>query len=228
MSRFSKVVFPAIVLSMLIAGAFVTEGKAQGVVNDILKRMEAHQQSLQSLQADVEMAATNTQLNITDKRKGEVFYLPSKGRDAYIRINWTKPDEILAVANGKYLLYRPRLNPAIKGKVNGSKNAQASGALAFMSMSRDQLKANYLVSYLGKETLDGTEVWHLGLDPKSKQSFKKAELWVDGNGMPLQAKVVENNNDLTTIRLSGLKKNVKINGSIFAYKPPAGTKIIDG
>jgi outer membrane lipoprotein-sorting protein len=228
MNRYSKVIFSAFIFSILIGGAFAAEGRAQGVLNDILKRMEAHKQSLQSLQANVEMASTNTQLNITDKRKGEVFYLPAKGREAYIRINWTKPDEILAVANGKYLLYRPRLNQAIKGKTKGSKNAQASGALAFMSMSRDQLKTNYDVTYLGKVTLDGTDVWHLGLDPKTKQSFKKAELWVDGNGMPLQAKVVENNNDLTTVRLSDLKKNVKINGSIFAYKPPAGTKIIDG
>ncbi len=212
----------------MLGSALVSQSRAQGVVTDILKRMEAHQKSLQSLQADVEMAKTNTQLNITDKQKGEVFYLPSKGRDAYIRINWTNPDEILAVANGKYLLYRPQLKQAIKGKVTGSKNAQASGALAFMSMSRDELKANYDIRYIGKASVDGTDVWHLGLDPKAKQSYKNAELWVDGNGMPVQAKVVESNSDITTIRMSDIKKNVKISGSIFSYKPPSGTKIIDG
>jgi len=228
MKRISRSIVFAAVLAIAFGAVSVTETRAQGVLNDILKRMEAHQKSLQSLQADVEMAKTNTQLNITDKQKGEVSYLPGKGRDAYIRIDWKSPDEVLVVANGKYLLYRPRLNQAIKGKVNGSKNAQASGALAFMSMSKDQLKANYNVKYLGKATVNGTEVWHLSLDPKSNQSYKEAELWVDGNGMPIQAKVVESNSDLTTVRLSDIKKNVKISGSIFSYKVPSGTKIIDG
>ena len=228
MNKFSSIIVSTFILAIVLGAASVREARAQGVLNEILNTMEAHKNSLQSLQADVKMAKTNTQLGITDTQVGEVFYLPAKGRNAYVRINWTEPEEILAVANGKYLLYRPRLNQAIRGKVDGNKNTKATGALSFMSMSKSDLKKNFEVQYLGKVSLGGSDVWHLGLKPKTKQSYKEAELWVDGNGMPVQAKIVEVNRDVTTVRLSDLKKNVTIKGSIFAYKPPAGTKFIDG
>ncbi|MEJ7698501.1 MAG: hypothetical protein WKF71_02480 [Pyrinomonadaceae bacterium] len=55
-----------------------------------------------------------------------------------------------------------------------------------------------------------------------------AELWVDGNGMPIQAKVVESNNDTTTVLLSGFEKNAKINLQQFEVKLPKDTKIVKG
>ena len=137
------------------------------------------------------------------------MYLPAKGRDAFVRIDWTKPaQEVLSVVNGKYVIYRPRLNrlsPASTKNATGS--GKANSALAFMNMSKAQLKANYTIRYIGQENVSGgIPTWHLELTPKTKQNYKFADLWVDGNGMPIQAKVTENNNDTTTVLLSNLKK----------------------
>lgn len=96
-----------------------------------------------------------------------------------------------------------------------------------MNMSRAQLKANYTVEYLGEATVGGSvKTWHLRLTPKTKTSYKSSELWVDKDGFPVQSKVVENNNDTTTVLLSNIKKNVTLNGASFQINLPKGTKII--
>jgi len=91
-------------------------------------------------------------------------------------------------------------------------------------MSRTQLQANYTVNYLGKENAGGTATWHLELIPKNKTSYKSAELWVNSNGMPVQAKVIEQNNDSTTVLLSNIQQNVTVSASEFELNLPANVK----
>lgn len=214
---------------IFLSGAFaVTETKAQGGLAEILKRMDVNNKTMTSLKAGVKMEKNNSQLGEVDVSEGTIIYLPQKGKDAYVRIDWTKPtEESLAIVNKQYRLYRPRLKQAMEGKVDGAKgNAKAGGALVFLNMSKAQLKANYKIEWGGQETVGGVPTVHLVLTPKNKTSYKTADLWVDSDGMPIQAKVTENNNDTTTVFLSNLKKNETINGSVFAIDLPKGTKII--
>ena len=218
MKNHLKLFLTAIAFILFFNVFAVTETRAQNIVGEILKRMEAHRQSLSSLQANIKMDKYNAQLDEHDVTEGTVMYLPAKGRDALVRIDWLKPvQETLAVVKKEYVLYRPRLNQAIIGKVDEkTKDTKATGALAFMSMSKEQLKNNYDVSYLGKETIGGNvETWHLKLVPKTATDYKYSEIWVDGNGMPLQGKVVESNDDSTTVLLSNLQKNSNLDASKF-------------
>jgi outer membrane lipoprotein-sorting protein len=200
----------------LVFGCFsVAETNAQ-TLNEILNTMQKHKKTLQSLSANIKMSEYESVLKEERVKNGSVRYVPKPGKDAWVRVDWVSPDETLVVANGKYILYRKRLNQAITGKTDGSKAAKGtSNSLKFMSMSKRELEDNYTVQYLGQPVLAGTAVWHLKLTPKGSDSFKEAELWVDGNGMPIQAMMREKNNDETTIRLSSLKKNEEINASIF-------------
>ncbi len=232
MKIFLRFGFMAIALTFFFNAFAVTETKAQNVINEILKRMETHRSTLKTLQAGVMMDKYNPQLDVHDTMQGDVTYVPGKTeRDMYIKINWTKPvQEELSVIKGEYTLFRPRLKQAIVGKVDAAKNSAGAGnALSFMSMSKDQLKANYNVKYMGEETVSGgAKTWHLLLTPKAANKYKSAEIWVDGNGMPVQAKVVENNNDSTTVLLSALRKNETINAGIFNKKLPKGTTVVKG
>lgn len=216
---------------ILFAGA-VSQANGQDILRQILNRMDAHNKALSSLRADVTMAKFNSQLGETDTTIGSTSYLPKTAKQpTYVRIDWTKPvQEQIAIIGDTYKLYRPRLNQVIVGKVDKAKNSVgAGGALAFMSMSKEQLRANYKVSYLGEETVTGgAKTWHLELIPIKKTSYKSAELWVDGNGMPIQAKIVERNNDATTVLLANLQKNVTIPASIFDLKLPKTVKEIRG
>lgn len=233
MKLFLRLNLTAIFMLLFFSAAVVTETKAQGPLNEILKRMDAHNKALTSLQADVKRDVFNSQLGEHDITEGTTKYLPLKGKNALVRIDWTKPvQESLAVVNKQYIIYRPRLKQALIGNVDSAKSGGkgANNALAFMNMSKEQLKANYYIKFMGKESVSGgTETWHLELTPKAAANYKSAELWVDANGMPIQAKVIESNNDSTTIFLSGIQKNVSINTKVFVIEyPKKETKIVKG
>lgn len=182
--------------------------------------------------ASVKMDKTNVQLGFTDTTEGTTSYLSKAAAGKmYVRINWTKPvEEQISVIGDNYELYRPRLNQVIYGKTQKAKNsASVGGALSFMSMPKAQLKANYNVSYLGEEQIGGgVRTWHLQLIPKAQSSYKTAELWVDGDGMPRQAKVTEQNSDTTTVLLSNIQKNPSLKGSSFKLSYGSSVKKIAG
>ena len=232
MKTFFRFGFLAIALTFFFNAVVVNEAKAQGTINEIYKLMEQHRVALKTLRADVLMDKYNPQLDIHDTMQGNVIYLPGKSdRDMYIRINWTKPvDEQLAVIKGEYTLFRPRLKQAIVGKVDQAKNSAGAGnALAFMSMSKAQLRANYTPELIGKETVgSGALTFHLKLTPKAANKYKSAEIWVDGNGMPVQAKIIESNNDSTSVLLTNLRKNESINAKVFKIDLPNGTNKVKG
>lgn len=232
MNKFLRLGLLSLTLMFVFNIVAVTETEAQLITNDILKTMDTHNKALSSLESDVKMAKYNSQLEVTDIYTGTTKYLPKTAKRAmYARIDWKEPlIENIAVIGNEYTLYRPRLNQVIKGTTNNTKNnASVGGALAFMSMSKDQLKSNYSIKYLGSEKVsDGTLTVRLGLTPKTKTTYKTAELWVDGNGMPIQAKVIENNNDSTTILLSNIKKNVTLNAKVFTIDVPKSAKVLKG
>jgi len=232
MKSFLRVGLTAIAMAIFFNAFTVTETKAQAnVLNEILKRMETHRNSLTSLRTNVTMVKVNNQLNEKDTIEGSAVYLPAKGRDALIRIDWTKPlQETLAVVNKKYVLYTPRRTQAIIGNASNAKGSgKANNLFAFLNMSKDQLKANYTVKYLGQEKVSGgIETWHLEMTPKNTTTYKSAEMWVDGNGMPIQVKITESNNDTTSVLFSNLQKNTSIKASVFKVDLPKGTKIIEG
>jgi len=227
-----KLILFAFIISAFAVSASTTQAQ---VLREILDRMDGNNKTLQSLVADVTMVKTDQVLGESDTTYGDTSYLPKSPQtknQRYVRINWTRPvQEQIAVIGDKYELYRPRLNQVIQGTTGKAQNSsKAAGALAFMSMSKDELKANYTVTYIGEESVSGAvSTWHLQLTPKTKTSYKLAEIWVDKDGMPRQAKITENNNDTTTVLLSNIKKNDKISGDTFrlAYDKKK-VKVIQG
>lgn len=217
---------------VLVSGTFAGNCFAQGPLGQILTRMEAHNKTLDTVQANVTMLKTNTQLGETDTYIGTTSYIPktakvAKGR-LFMRVDWEKPRvEQLAVAGDKYKLYKPSASQGYEGNVNtAQKSASAGNAFGFINMSREQLRANYNVSYLGEEPVGGVGTWHLQLTPKAATNYKSAELWVNSDGMPIQAKIVEQNNDITTLTLQNIKKNVQLNTKIFEIEFPKGTNVL--
>jgi outer membrane lipoprotein-sorting protein len=232
MKRFVPVGVLLVLLPAILAfvSARKVNGQAAGLVSSVLNRMESNRQNLTSLRAGISMEKYNAQLRDADKYNGIVLYEPSGSRDASVRIEWRSPQhEILAVSKGKYTLFRPRLNMAYVGSSKSNRN-RAGGILELMYMSRQQLEARFQpLQDVREETLwGGVSTIHLTLVPKSNASFKYAEIWVDSAGMPVQTKIVEKNDDATTMRLSNLERNVKISADEFSLKLDANVKIVKG
>lgn len=227
--------FGTLVLAMLmVAAAFAAgspkpaNGQSAGLVSSVLNRMERNRQSLKSLRSGISMEKYNSQLRDSEKFTGVVSYVPTTGREASVRIEWRSPQhEILTVSNGKFVLFRPRLNMAYVGS-SKSKNNKAGGVLEMIYMSRQQLETRFQpLQDVREETLwGGVSTIHLTLVPKGNASFKYAEIWVDSSGMPVQTKVVEKNEDSTTMRLTGLEKNQKISSDDFSQKLDSNVRIV--
>ena len=220
-----------IISALVIVYPTTTNGQGAGLVSSVLSRMEKNRQTLKSLRAGLSMVKYNSQIGTEDKYQGIVLYLPSTGRQASVRIDWSHPRrEVLAVNNNQYTIYRPALETAYVGDARkiGGKDGSASGILAMMNMSRQQLEARFQpVKDVREETLwGGVSTIHLTLVPMGNAGYKYAEVWIDSAGMPVQTKIVEKNDDSTTMRLTGLEKNQKISQSDFDVKLGSNVKIV--
>ncbi|MBD0369410.1 MAG: outer membrane lipoprotein carrier protein LolA [Pyrinomonadaceae bacterium] len=216
------------VLLTIFAGSSPRTVNAQGagVVSSILNRMERNRRDMRSLRAAINMEKWNNQLREAERSEGWLAYMPATGRNAYVRVEWQKPRrEILTVADGQYQLYNQRQNVVYEGRASGGKNTKASSVLSYLNMSAAQIRANFNADYIGDETLwGGVNTSHLKITPKGSASYKYAEIWVDGAGMLIQAKVVERNDDSTTVRLLNLQKNDNIPVDHFRQQLPDGVK----
>jgi len=218
-----------ILSTFVIVTPTTTNGQGAGLVSSVLNRLEKNRQSLKSLRAGISVSKVNSQLGYEDKYQGVVIYLPGAGRQASVRIDWSSPrKEILAVNNNQYTLYRPNQKIAYKGFANKSPDKSAGGLMDMMNMSRGQLEARFEpVKDVREETLwGGVSTIHLTLVPKGNAGYKYAEVWIDSGGMPVQTKIVEKNDDSTTMRLTGLEKNQNISKSDFDIKLDSNVKIV--
>jgi len=203
---------------------FALPSIAQGPLGEILKRMDNFNKGLSSLKSTVTMVKTNAQLGESDTNIGTTSYLPKTGkRPMYARVDWTRPvEENIVIIGDKYQLFRPALRQVIEGTTASARGSdKVGGALQFMSMSKEQLKTNYDVRYIGEETISGgIKTFHLELTPKTATSYKLADLWVNADGLPQQAKITERNNDTTTVLLTNVKTNVRTDTAIFKLNLP--------
>jgi len=192
-------------------------------VNEILKRMDTHQKALKTLGADIKITKFSIESGGTYTKEGVLKFVPSK--ETALKIDSTKPalESFLTLKN-QYLIYLPDLKMAYSGMTTDS---QKNTFMIFSVLSNKNLKADYNIVYTGQEKVNGTiPAFHLELTPKTTQNYQTIELWVDGNGMPLQSKIIENNGDWTNVFLENLRKNIVINVSEFQIKLPKGTKLI--
>jgi len=101
--------------------------------------------------------------------------------------------------------------------------------LGFGATSAD-LKAEYDVSWLGTEMIDGQQTSHIQLLPKSKdvlQRLKKAELWIaEANGLPAQQRFVTSaGGDFTLVVYTAVKLNPAISDNSLKLNLPKGVQI---
>ena len=230
---FSIGLIAVVLLAVASVGIVPRRADAQGagLVTSIINRMERNRRDLKSLRAGISMTKYNAQIRDEDKYSGEVRYMPSGDRNSFVRVDWQYPQrETLAVADGKYTLLRPRLKMAYVGDANSNRN-KVSGVLGVgLNISRQQLASAYeSPEYLGEETLwGGVRTTHLKIVPKGGARFKYAEIWVDMQGLPVQTKVIEKNDDATTVRLTDVQRNPAISTDEFKVQLGSDIKIVRG
>lgn len=235
MKKFVPLVLAVALLVSAVAFLTTSPASAQipGLVSSAISRMDKNKRSLKSLRANIQMEKYNSQLRDKDLYSGVVLYIPGTGGNssASVRLEWTRPKhEILVSNNGNYTAYQPRLNQAYQGKTGRIKSQRDSDVLALINMSAAQLRTKFgEFQDVREETLWGG-VWtqHFKAIPRGATSYKYIEVWVDKDGMPVQTKMVERNDDSTTVRLTNVERNLSLPMDQFKLNLGSGVRIIKG
>lgn len=200
-----------------------------GLVSSVINKMERNRRDLKSLRANVIIQKVDKRFG-EEMSHGSVQYVPGAGRDANVRLDISRPrQEILAVKDGKFKLFKPKMNIVYEGVTKSNKVAKSGSLLSFVfSASGAQLRNDFNVELAGEGTLydGGPHVVMLKLTPKGGADFKFAEIWVDGGGMPVQTRVTERNGDSMLVRLTNVQKNASIPSEAFEPKLPSGVKVV--
>ncbi len=219
--------------ALSISSIPTANAQSPGFVSSVLSRMAKNQQSLKTLRANISMWKYNAQLREEDTYQGIVLYIPGPGgsRASFMRLEWTSPQhETLAISKGSYMFYRPRLATVIVGTTSSVGGAKNNDVLQLMGMSAAQLRTRFgEFQDMREETLGGG-VWtqHFRVTPKGAASYKYIEVWVDKEGFPVQTKMVEKNDDATTVRLTNVQKNQTIPLDEFTLKLDSNVKRVKG
>ena len=95
-----------------------TSNTSGSVLNEILKRMESHRNSLVSLRADIKFTSYNSTLDESETSEGSAICLFSSIGRSILKINWTKPATLVfSVVDDKYVIYDPRTKTAVYEKI---------------------------------------------------------------------------------------------------------------
>lgn len=226
MKKIATIGFSALlVLAIVAVSGNYQAAKAQGsagLISKILNNMEANRQSLKTLRASITMDKYDATLKNWDgKRSGNFMYIPTVGRTANVRIDWTSaPKETLSLVDGKYTLFRPSLNMAYVG--SNAPVGTPGSVFKLLNMTSSQARTNYSLELLP----DGGATSHLKITPKSGGDFQFAEIWVDGSGMVVQAKITSRNNDAQFVQLTNVQKNAAVSVDQLKVTLPKTVKIV--
>jgi Ca-activated chloride channel family protein len=190
-------------------------------IGSVLKRMDTHQLALKTLRSDIKISTFDAGLNKSADRRGQLLYQSIKTNPS-VRVDLEEPKESISVINGNYSIYFPELRQYRTGK---PRDAAMVRGLAFLNIPATELKANYTVEYIGGEDVSpGIRSWHLELKPKNAAEFKSVHLWINSEGLPVQLRFVEQDDDIMTLLITNPEKNIVLKPEDFQIEIPEDTK----
>ena len=150
----------------------------------VLARMRQAQSSVTSLTARLEQTKSYPQLGIEDPPERGTFTMArTKGGTTRVRMEIQEPEtRILTVADGKYLLYQPRIKQAVEGKLSGGgKKGLFSGILTGSEGALVELERDYRVESVGETVVSEANVIELRFTARANAVVycQRIDLWVD-------------------------------------------------
>jgi len=187
--------------------------------------MTKHYKTLSSLKGSASLTRQTANLDAPPDKRTGVFKHTVEG--SMSRVDLFGPSETLSISNGSYTFYRQKEKEAFTGSMaNRSVNAARAYVLEIVFADPEMYQRDFRTIYLGKATINqGVPVYQLMLTPLKDPGRHPIELWVDMDGMPIQARVTEKNGDSSTLLFTSISKNKNIKSSEFAVKFKKTTKV---
>lgn len=198
-------------------------------LESVLSQMDRAAEKFKSAQADFEWDQYQKVVNDTDVQKGTVSFLHEKETQMAAEI--TEPDKkTLVFVNGKLSFYQPKIEQVTEYDA-GKNRAEVESflVLGFGSRGHD-LSKQFVVKYLGRETVDGVKTAKLELTPltpKVRNMFSKIILWVDTDkDVSVKQQAFEPAGDYRIAKYSNIKVNPKLPDDTFKLKTTNRTKVV--
>jgi outer membrane lipoprotein-sorting protein len=197
---------------------------AQTNLNQVFAKIDEAAKNFRAVECNLER--TKVTVLVDDKlvASGKLYYTRA-GSEPRLKVefgNGKGPDQILLIDKGKLQLYTPKIKEVQEASLGGHASAvQQFMALGFGQSSQD-LKKNYQISLGGEETIDGKKTAILDLTPPAPMAgIKAVRMWMDEkNGISVQVKVTETNDDYTIYKYSNIKMSAGLPDSLFDLKLP--------
>lgn len=224
---------------MLVAIAAVLTGAAASpqaapaqMMSPVLAKMEQAGRDLKTLQAGISQEKIDRTLGVKENSTGTLWYKAAEEGKERILLQYTAPiPETVSVVGDKVVIYQPKLNQVFitSRKATAGKNRSLGFVGLAYSDAASQLRDKYAVTILGDTTVDGRKVTQIQLDPKDKSDgVQGIQLWVDQQTWLPVKYFIQEKSARTTIVLSGMKPNVKIDDDRFQIDYPKSAKVVQG
>jgi len=218
MIRFLIAILPAIWLSVASAAT----------LDEVFSLIDKSAAGFQSMTATLTRLDHTAIIDDTSKESGRIAMRKLKPGDVRMLIEFTEPDQrAIAFADRKVEVYYPKIKTVQVYDLGRYRNLVDQFLLLGFGSSSAELKKNYAVKLAGAEQLMGDTVSRLELTPKSaaaKEHLVKVELWLNGEGYPLQQKFYRPSDDYTLVTYRDLKVNPDLPPRALALKLPDGVK----
>lgn len=196
----------------------------------VLTRMRQAQADVETLTARLEQIKSYPQLGIDDPaERGRFTMVRGSDGATRVRMEIREPEtRVLVLAEGRYLLYQPRIKQAVEGELaSGGTKGLFSGILTGSEQALGELERDYVVQTVS-ESAGAVELRFTAREGASVYC-QRIDLWVDlARWLPVKQSCHEANQSVITFELDDIELDVPLGKNVFDVDLPADVEKVRG
>lgn len=201
-------------------------------LTSVLEQMARASEHLETLRAELVQVKTYPQLSLSDRAEKGRLYVQRKDTDTRFRLTIVEPEPRSVVfTDGQYVLYQPKINQAVIGRLNQDASVARAGFLTYLLGDLSAAEQDFDIEGLGDENLDGEPTVRLRLSakPGSHSPYLRIDLWVQKEiWLPVRQELTELNQSRTQIDLRDISINETIDEKVFEIDLPRDVERVQG
>ncbi len=215
--RRAAALLAAVVLVGVVPGPLLAQDDAMGV----LERASDAYESVDTICADFRQVLEVPLLDQENRGDGRLC----QRRPNLFSMRFTEPDGDAVVADGEFFwIYYRSINPeqVLRLPLDPSR-----GGMDFYREFLERPREKYDAAIEGREPITGRETVRIRLTPRMERGYRQARVWIDpAAGTIRQVEVVEENGNVRTVTLDGIRTDPDVGAETFRFDVPPGVTVI--
>ena len=211
----------AMLMTPLLCLLLVGAGDSRPKVEEVVSKMQAFYEKTEDLKGKFKQVFTDT---LYDRERASYGYIYVR-KPGMMRWNYVKPERKSFIADGKMLwVHEPEDKQAFRNPLD---NANLSTGLTFL-LGKGDLTKEFVVTYSDKK-LGAPGDLVLKLTPKAATGqYEHLVIAIKPADYSVGESMVVQKHGTNHFIFSKMQFNTKLGKSRFHFKPPEGTRVIDG